>query len=81
MRATRRRVIGTEAATSVVIPHIIEMGHGLHFKIVAEGVETEAQEAYLREAGVEFVQGWRYSRALSASEFCAFHDRRNGAAA
>lgn len=71
--------IGTQAATSVVIPHIIEMGHGLNFKIVAEGVETEAQEAYLREAGVEFVQGWRYSKALTAEEFRKFHQRTNAA--
>lgn len=69
--------IGTQAATSVVIPHIIEMGHGLNFKIVAEGVETEAQETYLREAGVEFVQGWRYSKALTAQEFRVFHERTN----
>ncbi len=69
--------IGTQAATSVVIPHIIEMGHGLGFAIVAEGVETEAQEAYLRKAGVEYAQGWLYSRPLAADDLCRFHASRN----
>lgn len=73
--------IGKQAATSLVIPHIIEMGHSLNFKIVAEGVETEAQQAYLKDAGVEFAQGWLYSKALPADDFVAFHNRTNKAAA
>jgi len=69
--------IGRQAATSVVIPHVIKIGHGLGFKIIAEGVETEAQEAYLRQAGVEFAQGWHYSKALTAEEFHTFYKRIN----
>ena len=71
------RAIGKQAATSLVIPHIIEMGHSLNFKIVAEGVETEAQQVYLRDAGVEFAQGWLYSKALPADDFLAFHNLTN----
>ncbi|WP_395337142.1 EAL domain-containing protein [Novosphingobium sp. BL-8H] len=69
--------IGKGAATSVVVPHVIEMAHGLDLRIVAEGVETREQEAYLREAGVEFVQGWLYAKALSPAEFIAFFERNN----
>ncbi|SOE47277.1 EAL domain-containing protein [Orrella dioscoreae] len=69
--------IGTQAATSIVVPHIISMAHGLRFRIVAEGVETAAQEAYLREAGVQFVQGWLYSKALPLEAFLAFYKARN----
>jgi sensor c-di-GMP phosphodiesterase-like protein len=69
--------IGKGAATSIIVPHIIEMAHGLRFHIVAEGVETAAQELYLREAGVEFAQGWRYSEALPADRFCAFYEETN----
>ncbi|WP_327196924.1 MULTISPECIES: EAL domain-containing protein [unclassified Sphingopyxis] len=69
--------IGKDAATSVIVPHIIEMAHGLNFHIVAEGVETEAQEMYLRDAGVEFAQGWRYSEALPADRFAAFYEETN----
>ncbi|WP_395397240.1 EAL domain-containing protein [Novosphingobium sp. BL-8A] len=69
--------IGKGAATSVVVPHVIEMAHGLGLHIIAEGVETKEQEAYLREAGVEYVQGWLYARALSAPEFRAFFEKTN----
>ncbi|MFD2499057.1 EAL domain-containing protein [Rhizorhabdus histidinilytica] len=60
--------IATDAATSVVTPHIIDMAHGLKLRIIAEGVETREQEAYLRAAGVPLAQGWLYSRALPAAE-------------
>jgi sensor c-di-GMP phosphodiesterase-like protein len=70
--------IGREAATSVVVPHVIEIAHGLNLLIVAEGVETREQEAYLRAAGVGFAQGWLYAKALPASEFLAFRAAANG---
>ncbi|MFT4055505.1 MAG: EAL domain-containing protein [Novosphingobium sp.] len=70
--------IGRDAATSVVVPHVIEIAHGLNLLIVAEGVETREQEAYLRAAGVQFAQGWLYAKALPASEFLAFQEAANG---
>ncbi|WCT73042.1 EAL domain-containing protein [Sphingomonas naphthae] len=69
--------IGRDAATSVVTPHIIDMAHGLNFKIVAEGVETIEQEAYIRKAGVQFAQGWFYSKALPPEDFTAFYHAYN----
>ena len=64
--------IAKDAAISVVTSHIIDMAHGLGFHIVAEGVETPEQEDYLRGAGVQFAQGWLYSKPLPAREFEAF---------
>jgi len=68
--------IGTESATSPVTPHIIDMAKELGLWVVAEGVETEAQLAYLHSRHVEFGQGWLFSRPLPRDEFVAFHHKR-----
>jgi sensor c-di-GMP phosphodiesterase-like protein len=64
--------IGQGAASSVVAPHIIEMAHELGLGIVAEGVETEAQVEYLKRKGVEYGQGWLFSKALPAATLSAW---------
>ncbi|GAB6044628.1 hypothetical protein JCM11957_02260 [Caminibacter profundus] len=48
------------------------MGHSLGKKIVAEGVETEAQVEFLRENGCDFIQGFYYSKPLPEKEFLEF---------
>ncbi len=64
--------IGTEAATSQVITHVIEMAHALGLDLVAEGVETAEQAAWLTQHGVAYGQGYLYSRALPADAFHEF---------
>ncbi len=49
--------IGTDSAKSSVTPYIIDMAKALNLKIVAEGIETKEQQAFLREHGVQFGQG------------------------
>ena len=61
--------IGTEAVTNSVIGHVIEMAKSLHLDIVAEGIESEHQSDWLIEQGVEYGQGYLYSRALPCEEF------------
>lgn len=68
--------IGTGAATSHVVVHVIEMARSLRLQMVAEGVEHDGQAAWLREQGVELVQGYHYSRAVVAEEFRAFVEHR-----
>jgi sensor c-di-GMP phosphodiesterase-like protein len=64
--------IGRNTATSTVTLHIIGMARELGLFSVAEGIETEEQAAYLREHGVDFGQGWLFSRPLPAQRFIAF---------
>lgn len=51
-----------------IVNAIITMAHHLGLKVIAEGVETAAQLAYLREQQCDFVQGFLFSRPLPAAE-------------
>ncbi|MFA6986964.1 MAG: EAL domain-containing protein [Arenimonas sp.] len=67
--------IGTEAATSQVIVHVIEMAKSLGLVTVAEGVETPDQRDWLIAHGVTLGQGYLFSMPLPAGAFLAFfHD-------
>ncbi|WP_333876278.1 bifunctional diguanylate cyclase/phosphodiesterase [Methylobacter sp.] len=48
---------------------IIAMGHILGFKVLAEGVETIEQLAFLQEKGCDMYQGYIKSRPIPAEEF------------
>ena len=54
-----------DANTLTLVSTIISLGHALGLKIVAEGVETEAQAAQLRELRCDEAQGFLFSRPVS----------------
>lgn len=51
---------------------IIQLAKSLGLKVIAEGVETEEQLAYLRLHGCDQVQGFYFSRALAVPELERF---------
>ena len=52
-----------------VTPYIIEIAKKLQLNVVAEGIEEAYQETWLREHGVQFGQGWFYSKAIPKEAF------------
>jgi len=65
------RDLATDPDDAAITTAIIAMAHGLKLKVVAEGVETEAQLAFLRARHCDEYQGFLTSRALEADAFAA----------
>ncbi|WP_027855862.1 bifunctional diguanylate cyclase/phosphodiesterase [Marinobacterium jannaschii] len=56
--------IGENSSDEEIILATIALAKNLDIEIVAEGVETEQQAVYLRRAGVDYLQGYLYSKPL-----------------
>jgi diguanylate cyclase (GGDEF)-like protein/PAS domain S-box-containing protein len=55
-----------------IVSAIIHMARSLGMRTIAEGVETQAQMAYLRQQGCDEIQGYWFSQPLAADQFEAF---------
>jgi diguanylate cyclase (GGDEF)-like protein/PAS domain S-box-containing protein len=64
--------IGVQPSDETIVRAVIAMSHSLGLEVVAEGVETEAQMAFLREHACDVVQGFLLSRPLPAAEALTF---------
>ncbi len=53
----------------IVVKTIIAMAHSLGLEVIAEGLETEAQKAFLLQEGCALYQGYLFSPALAAEQF------------
>jgi diguanylate cyclase (GGDEF)-like protein/PAS domain S-box-containing protein len=62
------RDIITNPDDAAIALAIISMAHSLHMLVIAEGVESRAQMAYLRRHRCDEIQGFHFSRALPAGE-------------
>jgi diguanylate cyclase (GGDEF)-like protein/PAS domain S-box-containing protein len=63
------RNLAIDADDASIVSAVIGMGKGLQIRVVAEGVETREQLAFLRKRGCPEGQGYYFSRPVSASEF------------
>jgi diguanylate cyclase (GGDEF)-like protein len=52
-----------------IVRAIVSLAHSLRLKVVAEGVETEAQLDFLKTVGCDEYQGYHFSRPLPALAF------------
>jgi len=66
------RKIENNPKSRTIIRKMIELCHELGVKVVAEGAETEEQVQFLKESGCDYIQGYYYSKPLSAVDFAQF---------
>jgi diguanylate cyclase (GGDEF)-like protein/PAS domain S-box-containing protein len=60
------------AKSAAVVRSLIGMAQSLGLEVIAEGVETTAQAAFLRNERCEEAQGHLYGKALSAVDFAVY---------
>ncbi len=64
--------ISQDKKDAAIAGTVITMANNLGMRVIAEGVETEEQAQILRDLGCHEVQGFLYSRPISAEEFSSF---------
>ena len=61
--------IPTQPTDTAICEAIIDIAQSLKLMVIAEGVETETQRAFLLRQGVKFAQGFLFAEAASAEQF------------
>lgn len=62
----------------VIVDSMIQLGRKLDYQINVEGVESEAQLRMLTTMNVDEIQGWLFSKAISAQDFVEFAQNFDG---
>ncbi len=65
------RGITTDPNDAAITQAVISMAHGMGIKVIAEGVETEGQLAFLRDRHCDEWQGFLFAHPLPARDFAA----------
>ncbi|MDD6189415.1 MAG: EAL domain-containing protein [Clostridiales bacterium] len=55
-----------------VVQAVIGMAHGMGLKLVAEGIETDEEFSGMNCEGIDYIQGFYYSKPLSEANFLEF---------
>jgi|GEM_PF-1841340 len=75
------RGIGVNRTDEAIIRAVLALGRNLDFDIVAEGVESADQLAFLRKSGCHLMQGYYFAKPLPAAEIPAYFARFEAASA
>jgi len=73
--------ITTDSDDAAIVSAIIAMAHNMGLKVIAEGVETQAQLNYLRNLDCDEIQGYLLSPPVPAAEFEALLEKVNAVSA
>jgi len=69
--------MGVSRNDSVIVRSIIDLGHSLGLKVVAEGVESAESLQVLTNLGCDFAQGYHFAKALEVSALEAWMAARS----
>ncbi|MEC5161166.1 GGDEF/EAL domain-containing response regulator [Janthinobacterium sp. CG_S6] len=61
--------VATSTNDAAIALSVISLAHNLNMRVIAEGVETREQVAFLREHGCDEMQGYFFSRPIDAEAF------------
>lgn len=64
------RDVAIDRDNASIVRTIIQMGHSLGLEVVAEGVESEEQLAFLKAEGCDYAQGHLFGDPMTGEEFC-----------
>ena len=70
------RDIPDDPADMEITAAVVALGKNLHLEVLAEGIENEAQLAFLRQLGCHTGQGYLFSRPVPAAELLAFTQKK-----
>jgi EAL domain-containing protein (putative c-di-GMP-specific phosphodiesterase class I) len=64
--------IENDENSATIVKTIIGLGHNMNLNVIAEGVETEKQLEFLKKHDCDQIQGFFFSKPLTADEMTAF---------
>jgi len=65
------RQVGDSPSETTIVSAIISMGQSLKLRVIAEGVETAEDLAFLKDYECDEAQGYYFSRPVPAEQFAA----------
>ncbi|MBN3765297.1 cyclic di-GMP phosphodiesterase [Burkholderia sp. Ac-20365] len=69
--------INADKKSQALVRSMVAVAQALQLKVVAEGIETESEELFMKGLGVEYVQGFLYGKPMPAADFERWlHDRQ-----
>jgi len=70
--------LGRNPQSAAIVSAVIDLAHGLNMSIVAEGVETAEQLAFLTPEDCDSVQGYLIGKPLPIAQYSALVGRKSG---
>lgn len=70
--------VDVDAERAGLVVAALAMARSLHLIVVAEGVDTEAEQAFLQTHGCDMAQGYLHARPIPAPEFETWMARVDG---